>query len=169
MKTLNPVSLLRSATGLTQKDLARKAMTSQPTIALYESGSKSPTIATLQRLASSLGLELSVNYVRPLTREDQRSLAYHQSIAKVLRKLPDKAIVKAKRVLQKMRRDHPEVKPLWDRWRLWLDLPIEELISKILDAGMTAREMRQVTPFAGLLSPQDRFRILRKFREGYPQ
>lgn len=159
-----PVSLLRDITGLTQKDLAAKAATSQPTIAHYESGAKSPTIATLKKLAESLGLELSVGFVPPLSREDKRSLAYHQAVVRSLRNDPDFAISKAMKVLITMRKKNPAAKMLLDRWYQWLKLPLEELISNILDLGVFARDMRQVTPFAGLLSPGERVRILKKFR-----
>ncbi|HEX5036190.1 MAG TPA: helix-turn-helix transcriptional regulator [bacterium] len=164
---MNPIYLLRSQTGVTQQALAARAGTSQPTIALYESGAKSPTIATLGRLASSLGLELVVAYAPRMTREDQRSLTYHGAVAEVLRRDPVSAVRRAKRSLGKMSKDHPGAKPLFDRWSVWLDLPLQELISRMLDPGMTAREMRQVTPFAGLLAPQDRVRILKRFRKEY--
>ena len=164
---MNPVFLLRSCAGVTQQVLAVRAGTSQPTIALYESGVKSPTVATLQRLALSLGLELVVTFVPPLTREDHRSLIYHHALAKILRQDSVSTIKRAKRSLMKMRREHPGVRPLFDRWQVWLDLPIEELTSRMLDPGMMAREMRQVTPFAGLLEPRDRVRLLKRFRREY--
>jgi hypothetical protein len=66
-----------------------------------------------------------------------------------------------------MRKDHPNVAPLVERWHAWLGLPMEELISRILDAGVEARDMRQVTPFAGVLTPQERARILKQFRKEY--
>lgn len=164
---MNPVCLLRSHASVTQQALAVSAGTSQPTIALYESGAKSPTVATLQRLASSQGLELVVTYAPRLTREDHRSLAYHHAIATILRRGSVSAIKRAKRALTKMRKNHPGVKPLFDRWCVWLGLPIEELISRMLDPEMMAREMRQVTPFAGLLEPKDRVQILKRFRKEY--
>lgn len=46
---MNAVRRLRSQTGVTQQMLASRAGTSQPTIALYEAGVKSPTLATVQR------------------------------------------------------------------------------------------------------------------------
>lgn len=162
---MNPVYTLRSCAGVTQQDLARKAGTSQPTIALYESGEKSPSVSTLQRLAESLGFELVVNYVPKLTREDRRSLAYHQSIAKILRQSPSTVIQRARRTLAHQRKDHPHAAKLLDQWQAWLDLPIDELIARMLDAGMMGRDMRQVTPFAGVLTPQERVRILKRFRK----
>jgi len=164
---MNPVSLLRSYANVTQRALAVGAGTSQPAIALYESGAKSPTVATLRRLASSQGLELVVAYTPRLTREDCRSLAYHHAIASILRRGSVSAIKRARRTLTKMGEDHPGAKPLFDHWSVWLDLPTEELISRMLDPGMTAREMRQVTPFAGLLEPKERVQILKRFRKEY--
>ena len=164
---MNPVTLLRSRTGITQQALASGAGTSQPTIAQYESGDKSPTLVTLQRLASSQGLELIVSYVPRLTREDRRSLSYHQVVAKILRERFSPTIRRAKQLLAKMSAHHPEAGPLIHCWRDWLNLPGEELISRMLDPGMVSREMRQVCPFAGLLAPQDRARILKRFRKEY--
>lgn len=48
----------RKAAGLTQAELARRAGTSQPTIAAYESGDKVPTVGTLERLLRAAGTEL---------------------------------------------------------------------------------------------------------------
>lgn len=166
-KFMNPVYLLRSCANVTQQVLAAGAGTSQPTIALYESGAKSPTVETLGRLASSLGLELAVTYAAPLTREDRRSLAYHDAVARVVRRDAASSIKRAMHTLEKMSAGHPDAKPLFNQWRVWLDLPTEELISRMLDPGMAAREMRQVTPFAGLLGPHDRVRILKRFRREY--
>jgi hypothetical protein len=50
------------------------------------------------------------------------------------------------------------------RWRCWLGLPVAELISRMLDPGLDARDMRQVSPFAGVLTAQERALVLRNFR-----
>jgi hypothetical protein len=54
----------RSAAGLTQAELARRAGTSQPTVAAYESGDKIPNVSTLERLLRAAGADLEV---RPLS------------------------------------------------------------------------------------------------------
>lgn len=54
-------SVLRAArerAGLTQGELARRAGTSRPTVSAYESGRKSPSLATFQRLLAALGAHL---------------------------------------------------------------------------------------------------------------
>jgi predicted transcriptional regulator len=57
-----PVSRLlaraRRGAGLTQRELARRARTSQSVVARIESGTVSPSFETLQRLVRSAGFEL---------------------------------------------------------------------------------------------------------------
>lgn len=61
---INTVSALirrsRLERGLTQRQLAKKAGTSQPAIARLETGTHSPTIETLERVLAALGLELEL-------------------------------------------------------------------------------------------------------------
>jgi transcriptional regulator with XRE-family HTH domain len=56
-------SLIRTARldrGLTQRELAKLARTSQPAIARLEKGSNSPSVATLERVLGGLGLRLEI-------------------------------------------------------------------------------------------------------------
>jgi predicted nucleotidyltransferase/DNA-binding XRE family transcriptional regulator len=55
---------VRTRAGLTQAQLAHAAGTSQPTLAAYESGAKSPSVRTLDRIARAAGSSLEV-VVRP--------------------------------------------------------------------------------------------------------
>jgi transcriptional regulator with XRE-family HTH domain len=58
---MTPAALLRDArrrSGLTIRQLARRAHTSHSAIAAYESGAKSPNSATLRRLIAACGFEL---------------------------------------------------------------------------------------------------------------
>lgn len=48
----------RRAAGLTQAELARRASTSQSAVAAYESGAKTPTVETLERLLRAAGQRL---------------------------------------------------------------------------------------------------------------
>lgn len=161
---MNPIYRLRSQAGVTQQKLARMAGTSQPTIASYEAGNKSPTLETLERLAKSVGLEVAVSFVPPLSREDLRSLAYHRAIIEKLRKEPVVVLKKARSNLDAMSKKHPDAKKLFDHWAQWLSFPIDDLINLSLDSSLFAREMRQVTPFAGVLSARERVDILKRFR-----
>ncbi len=58
------IKTARSRAGLTQVQLARAAGTSQPTLAAYESGAKSPSVRTLDRLIRAAGASLDVT-LRP--------------------------------------------------------------------------------------------------------
>jgi transcriptional regulator with XRE-family HTH domain len=164
---MNIVQNLRRQAGITQRELAEMGGTSQSTIAAYETGAKSPTIRTVENLARSQNLEMSVTYLPQMTREDKRSLAFHRAIVEVLRKDPVTILSRAKRNLEKLSKMHPGAHMLFDQWKDWLILPLENLASKILDPLPEAREMRQVSPFSGVLSPKQRAQILRQFRREY--
>jgi len=164
---MNIVQDLRRQTGITQRQLAEMGGTSQSTIAAYETGAKSPTLRTVENLARSQNLELLVTYLPQMTREDKRSLAFHRAIVEILRKDPVPVINRAKRNVEKLTQLHPGAQLLFNQWKDWLTLPLETLVLKLLDPFPEAREMRQVSPFSGVLSPQQRSRILRQFRKEY--
>src|SRR5262245_57143090 len=104
---MNPIRQLRFQMGITQDKLAAAGGTSQPTIAAYEAGHKSPTLETLEKLARSIGVEVAISFVPPLTKEDLRSLAYHEAIVEKIRKNSDQALSKARRNLEVMKERHP--------------------------------------------------------------
>ncbi len=154
---------LRSLAEVTQTDLARAARTSQPTVAAYEAGTKSPTLTTLKRLAASVGMEAVVVYVSPLTREDRRSLALHRVIAQRLRHDPDTVLGVAWTNLQKMSDAHPHAHELIDEWRNILERPVLSIVETMVDPSMHARALRHVTPFAGVLSQTERTAAYTRF------
>ena len=61
----------RAAAGLTQAELARRAGTSQPTVAAYEAGDKIPNVATLERLLRTAGTNLTTSRHRGTQRTDR--------------------------------------------------------------------------------------------------
>jgi transcriptional regulator with XRE-family HTH domain len=162
---MNLIRQLRQQAGVTQQELAVAAGTSQSTVAAYEAGSKSPTLRTVDNLTRSLGLEMITTYMPRLTREDQRSLAFHRAIVEALRKTPETVVGRAIQNLEKLSKNQPGAKMLFEHWKSWLELPLEDLVSNLLDPLPFAREMRQVSPFSGVLKPEDRTRILRQFRK----
>jgi predicted transcriptional regulator len=56
------VRQLRSAMGISQAELARRAGTTQPMIARLEGGGQPPSLRTLERLAEALNAELTVQF-----------------------------------------------------------------------------------------------------------
>ncbi len=75
----------RRSAGLTQKELARRAGTSQPAVARYEQGAALPTLPTLRRLLIACGREavISARSVRQRRGArigaNERALARHRS------------------------------------------------------------------------------------------
>lgn len=145
--------------------MAELAGTSQPTIAAYESGSKCPNLRTLRKLAWAVGLEARIEFVEAMSREDRRSLSLHELIAQKLGQDPDTILRQARRTLDLMMNTHPGAAPLLNEWDEILRRPVAEITDILLDPGPSARELRQVTPFAGVLSTKERALVYRRFAE----
>jgi transcriptional regulator with XRE-family HTH domain len=58
MEASELITRARSDAGLTQAELARRASTSQPMVARYETGVSSPTVSALRRLLRAAGHDL---------------------------------------------------------------------------------------------------------------
>ena len=66
MNTLDSAAIIdevRRLSGLTQKQLASRAGTSQAAVARYESGVSNPSTATLQRITRAAGFEVRIDLV----------------------------------------------------------------------------------------------------------
>ena len=75
----NLIRLARLDAGFSQRELADRAGTSQPTIAAYETGRKIPTFDTLLRIVRAAGSDLRINLV-PADDHDQVMAAYEASL-----------------------------------------------------------------------------------------
>src|SRR5580698_11417380 len=64
----------RQAAGITQVELAARAGTAQPAVAAYESGARTPNLATLQRLLGACEHDVQL-LARPRVRRGAASLA----------------------------------------------------------------------------------------------
>lgn len=69
----------RSAYGLTQEQLARRAGTTQAALSRLERGELSPTVATLERLLGCLGEELELGAHRSALQVDRDHLRDHRN------------------------------------------------------------------------------------------
>lgn len=162
---MNPVHLLRLAAGRTQQDLAALAGTSQSAVAAYESGRKSPTWRTIERMAQAAGFEVEVRFMPPLTREDRRSLLLHEAVAARLRAEPVAVLSRARASLARMRTLHAGARSLLDEWQCLLRRPLAALLPVLADPMPWARELRHVTPFTGILSAAERAQVYRAFAQ----
>ncbi len=88
-----------------------------------------------------------------------RSLAYHDAIARRLRK---PMVDEARHVLFRWR-DQGRIDPRYaDRWERVLDRPIPEIRRALVDETPDGHDLRQNSPFAGMLSEPERRRIVRE-------
>lgn len=163
-----PAVLLLAArveAGLSQRELAARAGTSGATVAAYERGSKEPRLSTLCRLLDAAGMRLDLSYtpviydgVARLTREERRSLALHRAIVAKLAADPVGVLEKARRNLSVMRCANQDrsAEPWFAEWGRLLRGPVSSLVEVLVSTSQQARDLRQVTPFAGVLSDEER-------------
>ena len=96
-------------------------------------------------------------------RLDQRSLALHRAIAEKLRANPSLLQI-ARDNLERWAATAGRSQPYFDAWREILDRPLEEVITLICQDSERMTAMRQATPFAGVLSPAERWAIYERFK-----
>ena len=94
-------------------------------------------------------------------RAQARNLAYHRAIAHRLRR---PMVDEARHVLFRWRSEGRIPDYYADRWAETLDRPIGEIRRTLIDATPEADDLRQTSPFAGLLSEPERRRILDEVR-----
>lgn len=75
----NLISVARRDAGLSQRELARRAGTSQATLCAYESGKKSPGLDTLARIVRAAGQDLRIQVVAYDDHDDVMA-AYEDSL-----------------------------------------------------------------------------------------
>ncbi|HYP23453.1 MAG TPA: helix-turn-helix transcriptional regulator [Actinomycetota bacterium] len=73
------IKIARLEAKLTQRELARRAGTSQAALSSYESGKKSPTLETLHRIVLAAGQDLRIQVV-PYDPHDDWVAAYEASL-----------------------------------------------------------------------------------------
>lgn len=104
-----------------------------------------------------------------LRREKLRSIWLHQAIAGKLVTNPARVLGIARRNLRKLRVIHPtgSITRQFDEWERLLDGPLLELLITLTSPAPHAMELRQNTPFAGVLSERERQQVLDAFRASY--
>lgn len=155
----------RTSAGLSQQSLADAAGTSQPTVAAYEAGRVTPNVDTFVRLLEACGFTIDV--VRDLetprwTRVEEKSLAIHREIAARLLSEQSATLQKARSNLNKLRAsDRGHAAGLLDQWDDLLDQPLDEIVTAMLARTHLGIDLRQMTPFAGVLTDAERRKALR--------
>jgi len=62
-----------------------------------------------------------------------------------------------------MRLVNPHAAPLLDQWGRILAATIDQVAAAMIDPGEHGRDLRQVTPFAGVLPPATRAQVYAEF------
>jgi excisionase family DNA binding protein len=106
--------------------------------------------------------------VRPrLTRDQERSLWLHHAVAGRLVTDPVATLAKARTNIDKLARQHGGTLAgeYVDRWRRLLDDGPDALLEALTSTAPHALELRQNSPFAGVLPNEERLACLKAFRD----
>ena len=95
-------------------------------------------------------------------RIDQRSLALHRAIADKLRADPA-LIAIAVENLERWSLAGGHSQAYWDAWREILNRPLPEILDLLGEESERMTALRQATPFAGVLTPPERWAIYERF------
>ena len=100
-----------------------------------------------------------------LTRDQRRSLWLAYAVAAQIVTDPDAASASARTNLERMRTAaRGQVRRWLDEWERLLDGPIEDLLDHLTSRSPKGRELRQNSPFSGLLDAEQRAEVLAAWR-----
>jgi hypothetical protein len=136
--------------------LKRKGITRHPLgAALAERRDTAPPTGSIP--AATRGGSLPVGH----DTADRRSLAYHRAIAE---RLDDGLVAEARERVDRLTAEG-HMRPLYaERWRAVLALPVDQIAATISVDSPDARDLRQNSPFAGVLNEHERRRIIESVR-----
>lgn len=96
-------------------------------------------------------------------REERRSLWLHRAVAGRVAIDPERALARARANLDRMRSAHGSDIPSLRQWAAILDRGPEEVMRVLVAENPVAAELRQNSPFAGILTDRQRSLALRAF------
>jgi excisionase family DNA binding protein len=119
------------------------------------------------RMSDIVLLQSGVTHRSGLTRDQLRSLWLHRVVVGKVLLDPDRALKVATRNLERMSRVHQRGQAaVWlDEWKRLLDGLLEGILDALTSRSQGSVELRQNSPFAGLLTEKERSRVLTAFRE----
>lgn len=97
--------------------------------------------------------------------QDLRSIAFHRAIADKLRENPALISVAFDNIDRWTRLGYGRSGwPLYDKWKTLLNGPFETLLEKLTEDSDSMQQLRQATPFAGILTNSERATIIEQTR-----
>ncbi|HEY1738350.1 MAG TPA: helix-turn-helix domain-containing protein [Acidimicrobiia bacterium] len=122
------------------------------------------TIGTHRRIRPA-DVEALRSRTQRLTRDQQRSLWLAYAVAGRIVADPERARRLARHNLDKMRSASRGQARRWlDEWERLLGGPLDALLVMVVSASPKGRELRQNSPFAGLLSERERSDVLNAWK-----
>ncbi len=119
----------------------------------------------LQRVCGDVGLCANVSSAMDLHRlAEERSVAYHRVIAERLRQRPE-VLDRARQRVAGWLSAKAEAPFYALRWSEVLAKDPSSIAAFLVERSELADELRQSSPFAGALSPQERWQIWRETRD----
>jgi len=104
----------------------------------------------------------------PMTRDQLRSLWLHRVAAARVARSPGKSLAKARRRLRALSEQDPAGKRWLEDWMALLWEGPEEVMREMTSTAPHARELRQNSPWLGLLTQTERESTIKAFEETYP-
>lgn len=109
---------------------------------------------------------LAASHGSKLTRDQERSLWLHRAVLAELVTDPEDVLARVRGNLQRLRTQHPD-RGMTARWLVhWqevLDAGVDAVADVLTSQGPAALELRQNSPFAGVISEEVRSRVLASF------
>lgn len=97
--------------------------------------------------------------------EELRSIEMHRLIGSRLDEdVRERALAQLRRRDERDAEAGRKARPSSSAWRKILLLPDRDLAALLTDDSEEMRDLRQDTPFAGILSPEDRWEIIRRIQ-----
>ncbi len=112
---------------------------------------------------------LQSQHERVLLRDQLRNLWLHQAVAGKLVTNPDRVLHIGRRNLSKLRDTHPtgSVVRQFKEWDRLLNGSFLDLLNMLTSTAPHSIELRQNSPFAGVLTEKERKQVLDSFRASY--
>ena len=134
----------------------------QHVVNLCNTGDLPFTTVGRHRRVSRHDIEAVRTRTRRLSRDQLRSLWLSQAVAAHLVRDPERTLERARRNLDKMLGSSARGSAkVWLRqWQALLDGPVEDVLEALTSRSPRSRELRQNSPFAGVLSERERREVL---------
>ena len=137
----------------------------QHVVDLCDRGDLSFTTTGRHRRVQRADVETLRTRTQRLTRDQLRSLWLGHAVAGALVRDPETVLALARRNLQRMREVSARGQGAgWlDQWQRLLDGPVEGVLEALTSRSPRSRELRQNSPFAGVLDAEERLKVLEAY------